>query len=72
MTDEKKLEIKGLFEANNDLTSLEVMNGYIFGEYAENEHYMVEDIEAIRQSVINPPVEVIEEPVVEVPVEEII
>ena len=62
MTDEKKLEIKGLFEANNDLTSIEVMNWYIFGTYAENEHYKVEDIEAIRNEVLHP---VVEEEVVE-------
>lgn len=68
MTDEKKLQIKEVllaewdnFQYKNELAAM-VVNGFIFGKYAENEHYSIDEVYAIVQEIElekNPP-EVIE------------
>ena len=52
MTTEKIQEIAQLFIANPKLNPIGVMYGYIFGIYAENEHYSVEEIQAIKDTVV--------------------
>jgi len=52
MTTEKIQEIAQLFIANPKLNPTGVMYGYIFGIYAENEHYSVEEIRAIKDTVV--------------------
>ena len=67
MNDKKQLEIKGLFIDNIDLTAKEVMEWYIFGAYAKNEHYNINDIVTIKKIAyleLNP-LPVVEEEVVE-------
>lgn len=75
MNDLKRQEIKNLiislWDNYEDKTELakNVENGYIFGEYGENEHYRIDDIVAIIAEVNlekNPlPEPIIEEPIVE-------
>lgn len=77
MNDLKRQEIKdliiSLWDSYEDKTELakHIENGYIFGEYANNEHYMIDSLTAIIAEVYlekNPPpvVEpIIEEPIVE-------
>ena len=77
MNDLKRQEIKdlvvSLWDNYEDKTELakHIENGYIFGEYASNEQYNIDDITAIIAEVNlekNPPI--IEEPVVEEPIVE--
>lgn len=83
MTTEKIQEIAQLFIDNQELTSEEVMNGYIFGTYSNNEHYSIDEIQAIKNTVVvlttpevvETPVEITEpvtEPVPEPTMEEVI
>ena len=51
MTTEKIQEIVQLFASNPELTAEEVMNGYIFWKYANNEHYLVWEIHNIKDTV---------------------
>jgi len=51
MTTEKIQEIAQLFASNTELTAEEVMNGYIFWPYANNEHYLVWEIYNIKDTV---------------------
>jgi hypothetical protein len=62
MTEEKRQEIKNLIDSRfeEDKTTLcrDIEQGYIFGTYAENEHYNIDDIVAIYNEVEseqNPP-----------------
>lgn len=65
MNEEKRLEIKNLilsiwdeYEDKIELSNV-VMLGYIFGEYASNEHYLLSDIISICNEIQlekNPPV----------------
>lgn len=67
---EKPAEIKDVLLAEWDKydTTLElataVMNGYIFGKYASNEHYQIDDIVALAKEIElekNPKEEVVNE-----------
>jgi hypothetical protein len=62
MTEEKRQEIKNLIDSRfeEDKTTLcrDIEQGYIFGTYAENEHYNIDEIVAIYNEVEseqNPP-----------------
>lgn len=57
MNDEKKLQIKEIllnewdnFEYKNELAAM-VVNGFIFGKYAENEHLNIDEVWAICQEI---------------------
>lgn len=52
MTTEKIQEIAQLFIDNQELTPEEVMNGYIFGTYSNNEHYLLDEITNIKNTVV--------------------
>lgn len=68
MTEEKKLQIKEIllnewdnYQFKNELAAM-VVDGFIFGKYAENEHHSIDEVWAIVQEIElekNPP-EVIE------------
>lgn len=51
MTEEKRQEIKNLIDSRfeEDKTTLcrDIEQGYIFGTYAENEHYNIDEIVSI-------------------------
>jgi len=55
MTEAKRLEIKSLIESRfeEDKTTLcrDIEQGYIFGTYADNEHYNIDDIVSIWNEV---------------------
>jgi len=56
MEELKKLEIKNLLLSlwdSKDKAELcqDIMNGYIFGGYASNEHYNIDDITAIYDEI---------------------
>ena len=83
MQTEKIQEIAELFINNPGLTADEVMNGYIFGIYAKDEHYNIDEIQDIKNTVVTltalavveAPVELeapLEEPVIQPTVEEIV
>jgi len=59
----KRQVIKQLFQEQPELTAMEVMNGYIFWPYGENEHFMVDELQAIKMEVYNElnPVPVVED-----------
>ena len=48
MTPEKRLEIKQLFLDNIELNPKDVMEQYIFWPLGTNEHYLVDEIVAIK------------------------
>jgi len=72
MDEFKKLEIKNLIDSRWEEDKVElcsdIMTGYIFGKYAENEHYSIDEINAVWDELYaekNPapePVEPEEEP----------
>lgn len=70
METSKIQEIAQLFISNPELSSNEVMEGYIFGTYGNSEHYSIDEIQQIKETVLNLTTPVIEEPVIETPVEE--
>jgi len=74
MTTEKIQEIAQLFVSNPELTAEEVMNGYIFWQYANNEHYLVWEIHAIKDTVqtLTAPAVTDEQEITEPPVEELV
>ena len=55
MTEEKRQEIKNLIDSRfeEDKTTLcrDIEQGYIFGTYADNEHYNIDDIVSIWNEV---------------------
>ena len=55
--EEKKIEeIRKVFAENPKLSADDVMMGYIFGPYGNNEHYVIDDIVAIKYALKNPEV----------------
>lgn len=58
MNEEKRQEIKTLILSlwdkyeDTSLIATEVMNGYIFGTYSSDEHYLVDDIAAIVSEIV--------------------
>jgi len=55
MDENKKLEIKNLIISQWDIPKQELCNGimmgYIFGPYATNEHYIIDEINSIYNEV---------------------
>jgi len=76
MNEQKQIEIKALinqlWDTYKDKAEMakHIENGYIFGDYADNEHYSIDEITNLIKEVDlekNPLPEVVEEPL---PVEE--
>lgn len=53
MTTQKIQEIAQIFVDNPHIKPIGVMYGYIFGIYWENEHYSVEEIQRIKDTVVS-------------------
>jgi hypothetical protein len=76
MNDEKRQEIKDLIDSRWEEEKLvlcnDIMEGYIFGKYADHEHYMIDEIIGIWDEIYleKNPLPVVEEEVVEEPIEE--
>ena len=51
MDESKKEQIKKIIDGMESPDAMEIMNGFIFGPHGENEHYLVEDIQAILDEV---------------------
>lgn len=50
MTEEKRIEVKNLIKTEwNKKTPMEIMEGYIFGAYGDNEHYNVDEMVSARK-----------------------
>jgi len=83
MTEEKRQEIKNLIDSRfeEDKTTLcrDIEQGYIFGTYAENEHYNIDEIVDIWNELYlekNPipepePIEEVDEEVIEEETEQV-
>ena len=81
MTEEKRQEIKNLIDSRfeEDKTTLcrDIEQGYIFGTYADNEHYNIDEIVDIWNEVYSernpiPEPDPVEEEVIEEETEEVI
>jgi len=71
MEENKRQEIKTLMLSKWDMPKKElcneIMNGYIFGPYSNNEHYLIDEINAIYDMVYLEQNPIIENPVIENP-----
>lgn len=87
MQTQKIQEIAQLFIDNPELTPEAVMEGYIFGTYSNNEHYPIDEITNIKNTVVTlttpevvetpvenpePVIEPIPEPTIEEAIQEIL